>query len=57
MSAWSKQWQTGNRATTERRGMLNECGGAVAKHEEEEHDWSLSVQPSPVERTLAVPSS
>jgi len=37
--------------------MLNECGGAVAKQEEEEHDWSLSAQRSPVERTLATPSS
>src|SRR5438067_13044332 len=41
MSAWSKHWKTGNRETTERRvhrDVLNECGGSVAKNEEEEHE-------------------
>src|SRR5205823_11940000 len=37
MYAWSKQWKTGNRKTTERRGrrgVLHECGGSVAKNAE-----------------------
>src|SRR5436309_15843293 len=41
MFAWSKQWKAGNRETTERRvrrGVLNECGGSVAKNEEEEQE-------------------